>query len=286
MPDTSEGAGKEDPGTLDYDYVPSEDYYTPSPYEDSYGEGLGAEVPTSAAGTANASNVIAFLPRELGWGRGGLGPGRGVRTPGFFSRPLPGVRCRRRWAGTGARGPSVAWAGSGWTGTSRGSGHEVRRALLGSGLGSDGPRVLGHCPAPSARPLGLWPSLWVREGPGPAHRKVSPLSAVSACRRQDGFHFGRVAGNWPHSRWPQSGHTGPPGCRPLCRRRGVRVMLSREPETRGGTLRAPTSRAPLRWPGVFGGWGSVRGEGGGAGRPGTPAAALEVRLQAWEAADP
>ncbi|EPQ11198.1 Collagen alpha-1(V) chain [Myotis brandtii] len=56
VPDTSEGAGKEDPDTLDYDYVPSEDYYTPSPYEDSYGEGLGAEVPTSTAGTANASN--------------------------------------------------------------------------------------------------------------------------------------------------------------------------------------------------------------------------------------
>lgn len=69
MPDTSEGAGKEDPGVGDYDYVPSEDYYTPPPYEDlSYVEGLedpdhppdhgpGARVPTSTAGTSNGSNV-------------------------------------------------------------------------------------------------------------------------------------------------------------------------------------------------------------------------------------
>uniref|UniRef100_A0A452VGQ2 Collagen type V alpha 1 chain n=1 Tax=Ursus maritimus TaxID=29073 RepID=A0A452VGQ2_URSMA len=69
VPDTSEGAGKEeDPGIGDYDYMPSEDYYTPSPYDDmNYNEGFenpdqspdhgaGAEVLTSTVGTANSSN--------------------------------------------------------------------------------------------------------------------------------------------------------------------------------------------------------------------------------------
>uniref|UniRef100_A0A8C9BV73 Collagen type V alpha 1 chain n=1 Tax=Phocoena sinus TaxID=42100 RepID=A0A8C9BV73_PHOSS len=73
VPDTSEGAGKEeDPGIGDYEYVPSEDYYTPPPYEDfGYGEGIEspdespdrspdpgarAEVPTSTVLTSNASN--------------------------------------------------------------------------------------------------------------------------------------------------------------------------------------------------------------------------------------
>ena len=83
MPDTSEGAGKEeDPGIGDYDYMPSEDYYTPAPYDDlNYGEGFenpdrspehgaGAEVPTSTAGTANSSNVIASLLRGPGAGEG------------------------------------------------------------------------------------------------------------------------------------------------------------------------------------------------------------------------
>lgn len=87
VPDTSEGAGKEeDPGIGDYEYVPSEDYYTPPPYEDfSYGEGIEspdespdrspdqgarAEVPTSTVLTSNASNVIAFPARGLGPGEG------------------------------------------------------------------------------------------------------------------------------------------------------------------------------------------------------------------------
>ena len=83
VPDTSEGAGKEeDPGISDYDYVPSEDYYTPPPYEDlNYGEGIEnpdenpdrgarAEVPTSTVLTANASNVIAFPASGLGPGEG------------------------------------------------------------------------------------------------------------------------------------------------------------------------------------------------------------------------
>lgn len=87
MPDTSEGAGKEeDPGIGDYEYVPSEDYYTPPPYEDfSYGEGIEspdespdrspdqgarAEVPTSTVLTSNASNVIAFPASGLGPGEG------------------------------------------------------------------------------------------------------------------------------------------------------------------------------------------------------------------------
>uniref|UniRef100_A0A8C9M5P0 Collagen type V alpha 1 chain n=1 Tax=Panthera tigris altaica TaxID=74533 RepID=A0A8C9M5P0_PANTA len=68
VPDTSEGAGKEDdPGFGVYDYMPSEDYYTPAPYEDLNYEGFenpdlppdhgaGAEVPTSTTSTANASN--------------------------------------------------------------------------------------------------------------------------------------------------------------------------------------------------------------------------------------
>lgn len=71
--DASEGPGKEDDvGIEDYDYVPSEDYYTPPPYEDlNYGEGLEnpdenpdqlpeprarAEVPTSTVSTSNGSN--------------------------------------------------------------------------------------------------------------------------------------------------------------------------------------------------------------------------------------
>lgn len=75
MPETSDTAGKEDSlGIGDYDYVPTDDYYTPSPYEDfGYGEGVenpdrptnpdsGAEVPTSTTVTSNTSNVIAFLP--------------------------------------------------------------------------------------------------------------------------------------------------------------------------------------------------------------------------------
>lgn len=130
MPDTNEGAGKEDPDTLDYDYVPSEDYYTPSPYEDSYGEGLGAEVPTSTAGTANASNVIAFLPR-------GLGRGREVRTlgPSLGLSLAPG-------AGGGGRGQGLRTDRvRSWPGRVRRDGLEpgawtrVRRELLGSGLG-------------------------------------------------------------------------------------------------------------------------------------------------------
>ncbi|XP_010833558.1 PREDICTED: collagen alpha-1(V) chain, partial [Bison bison bison] len=72
-PSTTEGPGKEeDPGIGDYDYVPSEDYYTPPPYEDfGYGEGIEnpdenpdqlpdqgarAEVPTSTVLTSNGSN--------------------------------------------------------------------------------------------------------------------------------------------------------------------------------------------------------------------------------------
>lgn len=99
MPDTSEGAGKEeDPGIGDYDYVPIEDYYTPPPYEDiGYAEGIddpdqppdhgaGAEVPTSSTGGAsNASNVTA-LPLS---GRGGGGPpggGAGAALPGPAER--------------------------------------------------------------------------------------------------------------------------------------------------------------------------------------------------------
>lgn len=246
MPDTSEGAGKEDPDTLDYDYVPSEDYYTPSPYEDSYGEGLGAEVPTSTAGTTNASNVIAFLPR-------GLSRGREVRTlgPSLGLSPASG-------AGGGGRGqeladrpcPVLAGAGQAGPGLERGSGRGVRRVLWAAAWGSDGSLPVAAWPV--RRLLGPWPSFRVREGPStaparPAHRKVSPLSAISVYRRQDGFRFGRVAGSWPHSRRPRSGHTGPPGCRPLCHGRGIRVMLSRDPETPGGALRALP-----RWPGVSG----------------------------------
>lgn len=81
MPETSDPAGKEDdPGFGDYDYVPTDDYYTPAPYEDlGYGEGVenpdqptnpdsGAEVPTSTIITSNTSNVIAFLPLCLDLG--------------------------------------------------------------------------------------------------------------------------------------------------------------------------------------------------------------------------
>lgn len=75
MPETSDLDGKEDnPGIGDYDYMPTDDYYTQAPYEDfGYGEGVenpdqptnpdpGAEVPTSTTVTSNTSNVIAFLP--------------------------------------------------------------------------------------------------------------------------------------------------------------------------------------------------------------------------------
>ena len=91
VPSTTEGPGKEeDPGIGDYDYVPSEDYYTPPPYEDfGYGEGIEnpdenpdqhpdqgarAEVPTSTVLTSNGSNVIAPCeragPRGGGWTSG------------------------------------------------------------------------------------------------------------------------------------------------------------------------------------------------------------------------
>lgn len=74
--------------------MPSEDYYTPAPYEDlNYNEGFEnpdlppdhgarAEVPTSTTSTANASNVIASLPR--GSGAGGWG-GVGVWMWGWGS---------------------------------------------------------------------------------------------------------------------------------------------------------------------------------------------------------
>lgn len=107
-PDTGEGAGKvEDPGIGDYEYVPSEDYYTPPPYEDlSYIEGIedpdqppdhGAGAPTSTAGTANASNVIAFLLAGQG------GPPGGALLPGRLSEAglahlLWGVCPSARWA--------------------------------------------------------------------------------------------------------------------------------------------------------------------------------------------
>ena len=93
-PDTTVGPGKEeeDPGIGEYDYVPSEDYYTPPPYEDfGYGEGIEnpdenpdqspdqgarAEVPTSTVLTSNGSNVIASLragsARGAGWTPGPL----------------------------------------------------------------------------------------------------------------------------------------------------------------------------------------------------------------------
>lgn len=84
MPETSDTAGKEDnPGIGDYDYVPTDDYYTPSPYDDfGYGEGVenpdqptnpdsGAEVPTGTTVTSNTSNVIAFLPACIDPGAGG-----------------------------------------------------------------------------------------------------------------------------------------------------------------------------------------------------------------------
>uniref|UniRef100_G3TUP1 Laminin G domain-containing protein n=1 Tax=Loxodonta africana TaxID=9785 RepID=G3TUP1_LOXAF len=76
VPETREGPGKEDdPGIGDYDYVPSEDYYTPSPYEDiNYGEGIenpdqptdpgpAAEFPTSTEATTNVSSP-ALSPEE------------------------------------------------------------------------------------------------------------------------------------------------------------------------------------------------------------------------------
>lgn len=109
-PDTTVGPGKEeeDPGIGEYDYVPSEDYYTPPPYEDfGYGEGIEnpdenpdqnpdqspdqgarAEVPTSTVLTSNGSNVIASL-------RAGLAPGGGW-TPGLpLLCPSPAVRGRQ-----------------------------------------------------------------------------------------------------------------------------------------------------------------------------------------------
>ena len=103
MPDTSEGAGKEDdPGLGVYDYMPSEDYYTPAPYEDLNYEGFenpdlppdhgaGAEVPTSTTSTANASNVIASLQAGLvqGGGRGGWMRARGSLFPPFLISGVP-----------------------------------------------------------------------------------------------------------------------------------------------------------------------------------------------------
>ena len=62
--------------------MPTDDYYTPSPYEDfGYGEGVenpdqptnpdsGAEVPTRTTVTSNTSNVIAFLSVYLDLGAG------------------------------------------------------------------------------------------------------------------------------------------------------------------------------------------------------------------------
>lgn len=115
VPDTSEAAGKEeDPGLGDYDYVPSEDYYTPPPYEDlNYGDGLEgpdenpdqgarAEVPTSTVLTSNASNVIERL-----------GPGGGGATllptplpaPAPLPSPLPAPPPRPR---PSALGPGLA----------------------------------------------------------------------------------------------------------------------------------------------------------------------------------
>lgn len=117
MPETSDIAGKEDdpgivdPGIGDYDYVPTDDYYTVSPYEDlGYGEGVenpdqptnpdpGAEIPTSTTVTSNTSNVIVFLPLCLdlgdGWGRGqGCGSGSLLSTyflewPSLPNTPTP-----------------------------------------------------------------------------------------------------------------------------------------------------------------------------------------------------
>lgn len=112
MPETSDIAGKEDePRIEDYDYVPTDDYYTVSPYEDlGYGEGVenpdqptnpdsGAEIPTSTTVTSNTSNVIVFLPLCLalgeGWRRGpGCGSGTLLSThflewPSLLSPPPP-----------------------------------------------------------------------------------------------------------------------------------------------------------------------------------------------------
>lgn len=107
-PSTTEGPGKEeDPGIGDYDYVPSEDYYTPPPYEDfGYGEGIEnpdenpdqlpdqgarAEVPTSTVLTSNDSNVSASL--------------RAGRAPG--SSPLP-LTVQSRGGGPVPRPPHLA----------------------------------------------------------------------------------------------------------------------------------------------------------------------------------
>lgn len=62
MPNPTEGPGKdEDLGLGEYDYVPVDDYYTPPPYEDNYGEGPDQApnpgAPTSTLPPSNASNV-------------------------------------------------------------------------------------------------------------------------------------------------------------------------------------------------------------------------------------
>lgn len=103
MPEASDRVGKEeDPGIGDYDYVPIDDYYTPSPYDDiNYGEGMespdqptdpdaGAEVPTGTTVSSNSSNVIAFLPC---W----LGPGTGKGKAGVSTPELRSSRCTPPW---------------------------------------------------------------------------------------------------------------------------------------------------------------------------------------------
>lgn len=119
MPDTSEGAGKEDdPGLGVYDYMPSEDYYTPAPYEDLNYEGFenpdlppdhgaGAEVPTSTTSTANASNVIASLASGPGAGgrEGGLDEGPGLPLSSASDLGGPGLAPCSPAPGPRVRGP-------------------------------------------------------------------------------------------------------------------------------------------------------------------------------------
>lgn len=135
VPDASAGAGKEDLDPPDYDYVPSEDYYTPAPYEDSYGEGPGAEAPPGAAGTANASNVTAS-PGLGGRVLGSAAPwdtGRGDRGPPSGS-PCHWLFCERRACAP----PKASGAGGGGRGgRSRppcpGCGRAVRWTAAGAG---------------------------------------------------------------------------------------------------------------------------------------------------------
>lgn len=124
MPDASEGAGKEeDPGIGDYDYMPSEDYYTPAPYDDmNYNEGFenpdqspdhgaGAEVPTSTVGTSNSSNVIGSLPCGLGAGEG-AGAGGVLGAPSFLCSDLggPGLApCPPAQQSPAPRGAEQVW---------------------------------------------------------------------------------------------------------------------------------------------------------------------------------